>query len=329
MAIFSELSDRFEFKTDEISKRFNKMYFADKSHRYKFSFIFESGKIGFGIKHGSKSINLSVQSVGFKWFFNFYFSFLNNTNFEPGDIVIMDEPATNLHPYGQFELRGFIKDLAKKLDITFVIATHSPFLIDVNNYDELRIVSSSDNESTVENLFSAINYDDPDTLLPIKDALTIKQSVLYDEDIKKIFVEGILDYNYLTLFKNILGINNLAFIPIQGVGNNKDLREKILTKLIKINHSPTLLVDGDQAGLKAAEFGKDKDITIVSVSEIVPNHLEIEDLFSKADQHKHNIDKADKDSFRSSLLKNTTSKNNFDSETIENFRKVLKYLETI
>ena len=43
----------------------------------------------------------------------------------------MDEPATNLHPKGQQELRAFIKDFAIAHDVLFIIATHSPFILSI------------------------------------------------------------------------------------------------------------------------------------------------------------------------------------------------------
>ena len=59
------------------------------------------------------------------------------------------------------------------------------------------------NRAHIENLFTAANINDPDSLLPIKDALTIKQNILYDLGTEVFWVEGITDYNYLTLFKKL------------------------------------------------------------------------------------------------------------------------------
>lgn len=43
---------------------------------------------------------IEYQSTGFRWFFNLYFNFLCSNQLKSGDIVIMDEPATHLHPQG-------------------------------------------------------------------------------------------------------------------------------------------------------------------------------------------------------------------------------------
>ena len=100
-------------KLDKISAKFNDLYFASDD-QYKFTIEFESNRVFFGMARGKDedAINLEYQSTGFRWFFNLFFNFLATYNLEPGDIVIMDEPATNLHVQGQNELRAFIKQFA-------------------------------------------------------------------------------------------------------------------------------------------------------------------------------------------------------------------------
>ena len=67
----------------------------------------------------------------------------------------MDEPATNLHVRGQEELRKFLKEFAIKNGITFIIATHSPFLVDLDYLDEIRLISLHDNNvAKIDNVFS-------------------------------------------------------------------------------------------------------------------------------------------------------------------------------
>ncbi|MBQ5580420.1 MAG: hypothetical protein IIT43_04085, partial [Clostridia bacterium] len=42
-------------------------------------------------------------------------------------------------------------------DITIVIATHSPFLIDLDYLDELRVIVNKENISSIENNFAVVN----------------------------------------------------------------------------------------------------------------------------------------------------------------------------
>ena len=278
------------------------------------------------------AINLEYQSTCFKWFFNLFFNFLTNNKLNPGDIVIMDEPATHLHVQGQNELRNFIKEFAIKNDILFVIATHSPFLIDVDHYDELRVVSMENNRSRIDNRFTAVSLDDPNSLLPIKESLTIKQNVLYDLDTEVYFVEGITDYNYLTMFKNLLGIENIAFLPFNGVGNNSAQTKKILERLLSVKfHKRSLLVDADKAGQDMFNQAQNTAFDSVhSLSEVklteTKNAMMVEDLFSNEDKKKfHAI--SNKNSDGTSIMKDHCVLSDFSEATSDHFKELFKILQ--
>ena len=208
----------------------------------------------------------------------------------------MDEPATNLHVSRQMELRGFLKDFAIKNAITFVIATHSPFMVNLDYLDEVRIISTHDqNVASIDNNFSVINQEDTDSLAPIRKSLTVNNNVFIDQDQIVVFVEGITDYNYLVGMKNWLGdkqYEQLTFLPIKGLGINKEDREKRLDLLKKIWHlNSVLLTDGDYAGQEVVQLNKDSmhPIHLISLNKLGFN--EIEDLFSNEDQTKFGIKK--------------------------------------
>lgn len=273
-------------------------------------------------------IMIEYQSTGFRWFFNLYFNFLCSNQLKPGDIVIMDEPAMHLHPQGQKELRKFIKEFAVKNDLTFVIATHSPFLIDPDNYDELRVVSTKDNRSHIDNLFTAVNMDDPDSLVPIKESLTVKQNVFYEFETEVIWVEGITDYCYLTMFKKLLGKENIAFIPFQGVGADDEEQRAIIKRLKNIPFfKRNMLVDGDKAGRAMKKNCKDTAFNDVVCISDVPTQgksfVEIEDLFSAEDRKKFGLDKKASDA---TLMKKCCKLEDFSKETIENFKALFALL---
>lgn len=327
-AVLNKLNKKVHPKIEKLNTQFNKLYFVSDD-KYKFTLDFESSRISFGMARGKEEdpIRLEYQSTGFKWFFNLFFNFLSTNDLRPGDIVIMDEPATNLHPQGQQELRSFIKQFGIENDVLFVIATHSPFLLDVDHYDELRVISMNNNRSKVDNRFSAINDDDPDSLLPIKESLTIKQNVLYDLDTEVVWVEGITDYNYLTMFKNLLGINNLAFLPFNGVGNNTKQTTEILKKLLKVKfHKVSLLVDADRAGkdmyaqAKEAAFDEVYSMSQVKIGEN-KNAMMVEDLFSREDKNKFTAINA-KNGNGTSVMKDHCKLSDFTQQTIDNFKQL-------
>ncbi len=105
-----------------------------------------------------KPIILSQQSTGFQWAFNFVFGFLynvgSNFSFNKNIIYVMDEPATPLSVPARKEFRKFLKEYAHKHNITFVLATHDPFLVDTDHLDEIRIVEKETEGSAIENTFN-------------------------------------------------------------------------------------------------------------------------------------------------------------------------------
>ncbi len=330
-ATLNKIKKQIDKKIDRLSEEFNRMYFAERD-KYHFAIELDENNISFSMSRGvdEEPIMIAHQSTGFRWFFDLFFNFLSSNELHKGDIIVMDEPATSLHPEGQRELHRFLKEFAIKNGLTFVIATHSPFLIDTDNFDELRIVRMENNRSTICNLFTAVDASDPVSLKPIKEGLAIKQNVFYDIDAEVVFVEGIANYNYLTFFKNALGFKSIAFIPFQGVGDNAKMQDKILKEIKRIRfHKRNLLLDGGKAGLAMKEKCKNTDLdNAICISDVFEGKKEIEDLFSKEDQIKFDVFDSNKEGFNkasaSSILKKSCSLSDFSEETQENFKKLFE-----
>lgn len=146
----------------------------------------------------NEPIILSQQSTGFQWAFNFMFGFLynvgSNFSFNKNIIYVMDEPATHLSVPARKEFRKFLKEYAHKNHVTFVLATHDPFLVDTDHLDEIRIVEKETEGSVIKNHF---NYPlnnaskDSDALDKIKRSLGVGQHVFHNPQKHRIiFVEG-------------------------------------------------------------------------------------------------------------------------------------------
>lgn len=328
-ALLERVEEELNEKLKKVSENFNKLYLLEEN-QYSFKFILESERIFFTLYKGDAPILLDYQSTGFRWFFDLYFNLLVSSKLNPGDIVIMDEPATNLHVKGQIELRTFLKEFAMKNSITIVLATHSPFLIDLDFLDELRIVVNKNGITSIENDFAAINPDDPDSLLPVKEALTIENHVLLDPDQNVVFVEGITDYNYLVAMKKILGYSNLTFLPIKGVGK-KGMEKAISEKLIRIRkRNPFLLADSDAAGKAIKKANEESELRVMLLSEADPKFIEIEDLFDIDDATKFGIidenGKHVKHHSLSAIFKNRviSDPSLVSEKTKENFRRLFE-----
>ena len=357
-SILSQNAKKFNKEINsDVEKLFNELYCINED-KYRFEFNFHPEYIAFNIfKYDHKNnddiaLTLNHQSTGFRWFFNFFFNVYAMKNFVPGDIIIMDEPGTNLHVKGQEELRDFLKKFSINSGITFAIATHTPFLVDLDYLDEIRLlIPQSDNTTWINNSFTTVNPDDVDSLLPIRESLTVRNSILLDPNQIVIFVEGITDYNYFVAMKKLIGcFNNLTFLPINGLGKTKQNKEK-LDQLRKIKSwNSLILTDGDWQG---DEFYKlnEKDsnpLAIIKLTDVDSNFKEIENLFDEKDIEKFNlknlepkddIHKWNKNISMSVTFKKIIQKEIWDKQqnpneltgvvetnTIENFKKVFEYL---
>lgn len=325
-----------------VSKRFNELYYqALGTQEYSFEIKLQKDEIYLSIKQNGSIINLSQQSVGFKWFFNFFFNFLYTNELKAGDIVLMDEPEIHLSIPGRRDLRKFIKKFAKDTGITFIATTHNPSFVDIDYLDELRIIKNNKDGRGVkiQSNFSALADNEVDTLDSIINSFGILRSDLTRE-YKIIFVEGITDYNYLTAFKLLYNKDkedkkeydkklNIVFIPIYGLGKDDNEMEKKLYKLIQFKDA-ILLTDGDTRGnafKKLCDNEKLKGrLTVIQLTEIENSFKNIENLFAQSDKEKHKNMIENKSIKESSSFKNSIAQLELDAKTIENFNKVLKYL---
>ncbi|GAA9054113.1 hypothetical protein BTM306_05750 [Helicobacter pylori] len=169
--------DNYQLK---IRVRHNNKFFREKCVAYDIKLeIYDCRK-----SDNQKPIILSQQSTGFQWAFNFMFGFLynvgSNFSFNKNIIYVMDEPATHLSVPAKKEFRKFLKEYAHKNNITLVLATHDPFLVDTDHLDEIRIVEKKEEGSAIENTFKyPLNNasKDSDALDKIKRFLGVSQHV--------------------------------------------------------------------------------------------------------------------------------------------------------
>ncbi len=260
----------------------------------------------------NEPIILSQQSTGFQWAFNFMFGFLynvgSNFSFNHNIIYVMDEPATHLSVPARKEFRRFLKEYAHKNHVTFVLATHDPFLVDTDHLDEIRIVEKETEGSAIKNHF---NYPlknagkDSDALDKIKRSLGVGQHVFHNPQKHRIvFVEGITDYCYLSAFKLYLCYKEykdnpipFTFLPISGLKNNPNDMKETIQKLCELDNNPIVLTDDDRKcdsdqnatseRFKRANEEMLKPITILQLSKCDENFKQIEDCFSANDRKKY------------------------------------------
>lgn len=262
----------------------------------------------------NEPIILSQQSTGFQWAFNFMFGFLYNVgshfSLNKNIIYVMDEPATHLSVPARKEFRKFLKEYAHKNHVTFVLATHDPFLVDTDHLDEIRIVEKETEGSAIKNHF---NYPlnnagkDSDALDKIKRSLGVGQHVFHNPQKHRIiFVEGITDYCYLSAFKLYFNKHNpqfkdnpipFAFLPISGLKKVSNDMKETIKKLCELDNNPIVLIDDDRKCVfnqkatserfKKANEDLGNPITILQLSDCDRHFKQIEDCFSANDRNKY------------------------------------------
>ncbi len=351
--------DNYQLK---IRVRHNNKFFREKCTAYEIKLeIYDCRK-----SDNQKPIILSEQSTGFQWAFNFMFGFLynvgSNFSFNKNIIYVMDEPATHLSVPARKEFRKFLKEYAHKNHVTFVLATHDPFLVDTDHLDEIRIVEKEEQGSVIKNGFS---YDpkenagnNSDALYQIKRSLGVSQNVFHNPQKHRIiFVEGITDYCYLTAFKLYFNErefkNNpipFTFLPISGLKKNQADMQKTIQKLCELYNNPIVLIDDDRKdgsdpqNAKSEQDGSDPQnakseqfkkankemgdlITILQLSSCDENFKQIEHCFSANDREEYAKNKCMElaMAFKARLLYSEKD-DVVGEETKNNFKKLFEWI---
>ncbi len=302
----------------------------------------------------NEPIILNQQSTGFQWAFNFMFGFLYNagSNFSLNEniIYVMDEPATHLSVPSRKEFRKFLKEYAHKNHVTFVVATHDPFLVDTDHLDEIRIIEKETEGSVIKNHF---NYPlnnaskDSDALYQIKRSLGVGQHVFHNPQKHRIiFIEGITDYCYLSAFKLYFNEREFkdnpipfTFLPISGLKKESDKMKETIQKLCELDNNPIVLTDDDRKDnsdpqrAKSEEFKNANEemhdpIRILQLSDCDENFKQIEHCFSTSDRKKYakNKHKELAMAFKTRLLYSRKD-DVVSEETKENFKKLFEWIK--
>lgn len=142
-------------------------------------------------RHGV-TIPFDQRSKGFIWFFSFMVWFDAVNEREGTDkrlILLLDEPGLSLHAMAQKDFLAYIDDLAESYQTIFT--THSPFMVDDNKLDAVRVVE--DNPESGTTVTSDIAGSGREAIFPLQAALgyDIAQNLFVGK--KNLLVEGISD----------------------------------------------------------------------------------------------------------------------------------------
>jgi len=176
--------------------------------------------VNFWITEGDVAYKPSQRSKGQQWYLSFYVKVLARSKEDVLNIILIDEPGLYLHARAQKDLLNALKQHSSEFPVIF--STHSPYLINEENLENIRLVEKHDRKTTIHGkVHSRANKE---TLTPILTAigLGLNDSITNIDQKNNIVVEGPEDTFYLQAFRALLPksiIFNANFIYGGGAGN--------------------------------------------------------------------------------------------------------------
>ena len=202
---------------------------------------------------------LNRRAEGFKWIFSFIVNFAAETQKAELNeaILLLDEPARNLHPTQQRGISDLLKNLAGLNQVLY--ATHSPFMIFDYTPGNLLVVELDQKKHLSRIYYDYWNADD-DTLTPILYGLAkgLVDSII-DREIGRnsrplIIVETISDTMYLNAFDKFLQDPNISMNPLNVVpAYNKNSVLPLSIFYRNHGYNTFILLDNDYESKRIAE----------------------------------------------------------------------------
>lgn len=316
-----------EFKriSNEITEKYNNVYMQekvsiglDKNGNKIFVQIFNEGD-------KDNDIKPSQRSKGFQWFIAFYL-LLNSIEEDKDAIILIDEPGLYLHATAQDDVLKFLNN---EIDNQVIFTTHSPYLLDINKLNSLKLVVRGNSGTNIVQKY----YDckDQETITPLVTAIgyNISKNPIELGNGLNIITEGISDRFYLLAFLKLYNVRKkINVIPSTGSQNI----HLLISLCIGWSLDYKILLDND-TGATALEKIKelytdenDMNSKIIWSSE----NGAIENVFSAQDKSKYAISKNNKVTssynFYNKVINKEIKKEDLEQETIINIQKLINNL---
>ena len=263
----------------------------------------ETLRLGVKESDGHLLFKSEQRSKGFQWFLSFYLR-LNAADQSRTRVILIDEPGLYLHAKAQEDILKELEKISEKSPV--IISTHSPYLIDSQRLDRVRLIVKDDQSGTrIEN---KIHKDtDTETLTPIITAIGLDISKGFSIAGKKnVLLEGISDYYFIQVLSKDANINKANFIPCVGAQKIPQL----VSLLIGWDLEFLVVLDSDSQGKKIAKELREKLLIeqdrIIFISE--RNEFSIEDLFTHDDFNAYVLEETKNDDAATSNSKFLKSK---------------------
>jgi len=240
----------------------------------------------FNTRHRA-SVPFDDRSRGFVWFFSFlaYFNELEDAG-TTNLILLLDEPGLSLHGRAQGDLLRLIDErLALKHQVIYT--THSPFMVDPDNFQRVRTVI--DTERGGAKVSSEIFKADEDTAFPLLTAMGIEMTQTLFVGEHTLLLEGPSDLIYLGILTDVAEANGATGLdprwvqtPIGGSGK----LSTFVTLLGANKLNVVVLVDSSTQDVGAIKRLRDNDQLasngLVEIGEFTgTTDADVEDLFDR------------------------------------------------
>jgi predicted ATPase len=253
-----------ERRVAEINHRLNERlditHFWQQDDAFRLTVVYKSGFFYFEITDRTgATYTFNERSSGLRFFLSYYIQAkaIEKASEKTGSIVVMDEPDGFLSVAGQRNLLRIFESLVSPKQSSgtcqLVYTTHSPFLINRNYPQRLRLVRKGDgSEGTQyvkggvarrhEPIRSALGIDCSETLF--MGAVNI---VVEGPTDQKVIIGGIQRFGSPSAVDDFLDLNKVTFVSAGGISHVRKLIEKSDTDDDK-RPVVVVLLDGDIAG---------------------------------------------------------------------------------
>jgi len=320
-AIMEKLSRGERFESKEIAEGLEKLInqdipLFDRGMFSKIKVSFKDNKFSLILVEKSGiEIDFKHTNTGRRWYYTFYFI---KKCLREGDIFIIDEPGSYLHPDAQSEILRELEKLAQS-GCKILFTTHSPYLISPTLKHFYYVVMNDKGNTTLERYdmdnFSKVRYD---LGLDLND-------LVFGKNKTYILVEGKHDVEVLNAFIKVFEIDSSRYKIVSMNGESKLSAVYELAEEEELNF--IVLLDADV---------KKHPIQKLRIKNIPPEKLvfagegtkeeSIEALFKGDDATKYLEHNKKKKKISPEKIMRATSLADFDPNTINEFKELFKRL---
>lgn len=247
---------QFQKKLDNFNGEFQKYY---QTNKIELLFEVNYPNIEFTVRDdleddGTSITKFSERSDGLKWYLSMFIQLYSVRKKYRYCLVLIDEPGNSLHVIAQKKLLELLMDTQ---DIQIIYTTHSPYMIDINHLENIRLILKDKYTKIVNGINNPKSKNKKsykETITPILEAIGLSLNYNFGPAPNKlnIIVEGITDYFYLKTMYKVLDLNidkMPNIIPCIGATNESN----IASILLGWGYEFICIFDKDNTGIEEYE----------------------------------------------------------------------------